>query len=215
MFIDMDRFKTINDTLGHHVGDLLLIEVARRLRETVRESDIVARLGGDEFIVVLTRMTDEMDAAPLGDKIMRSLNQPYVFDGKELYSSPSIGIAVYPNDGEDGPTLMKNADTAMYHAKELGRNNVQYFTPAMNAAASERLGLENDLHLALRNGQLHLHYQPQVCAHDGRTFGVEALARWHHPLLGDISPLKFIPIAEESGLIEALGSWVLEEAAGN
>ncbi|HWR77343.1 MAG TPA: EAL domain-containing protein [Thiobacillus sp.] len=212
MFIDMDRFKTINDTLGHHVGDQLLIEVARRLRESVRESDIVARLGGDEFIVVLTRITDDMDAAPLGDKILRSLGQPYLFDGKELRSTPSIGIAVYPSDGEDGPTLMKNADTAMYHAKELGRNNVQYFTPAMNAAASERMGLENDLHQALRTGQLHLHYQPQVCAGDGRCFGVEALARWRHPLLGDISPLKFIPIAEESSLIEALGSWVLEEA---
>src|SRR5512139_159137 len=212
MFIDMDRFKTINDTLGHHIGDLLLIEVARRLLDGVRESDIVARLGGDEFIVVLTHITDEMDAALLGDKILRSLGQPYVFDGKELHSSPSIGIAVYPSDGEDGPALMKNADTAMYHAKQLGRNNVQYFTAAMNAAASERLGLENDLHQALRDGQLHLDYQPQVYARDGRIFGFEALARWRHPLLGDISPLKFIPIAEESGLIEALGSWVLEEA---
>ena len=212
MFIDLDRFKTINDTLGHHVGDQLLIDVARRLRESVRDSDIVARLGGDEFIVVLTRITDEMDAAPLGDKILRSLGHPYVFNGKELHSTPSIGIAVYPGDGGDGPTLMKNADTAMYHAKELGRNNVQYFTPAMNAAASERLGLENDLHQALRIGQLHLHYQPQVCAADGRCFGVEALVRWHHPLHGDISPLKFIPIAEESGLIEALGNWALEEA---
>jgi len=212
MFIDMDRFKTINDSLGHHVGDQLLIEVGRRLRDSVRESDIVARLGGDEFIVVLTHITDEMDAAPLGDKILRSLGQPYVFDDRELHSTPSIGIAVYPGDGEDGPTLMKNADTAMYHAKELGRNNVQYFTPAMNAAASERLGLENDLHQALRTGQLYLHYQPQVEARGGRCVGVEALARWRHPVHGDVSPLKFIPIAEESGLIEALGSWVLEEA---
>jgi diguanylate cyclase (GGDEF)-like protein/PAS domain S-box-containing protein len=212
MFIDMDRFKTINDTLGHHVGDQLLVEVARRLQGSVRESDIVARLGGDEFIIVLTRIADEMDAAPLADKILRSLGQTYVFDGKELHSSPSIGIAIYPDDGKDGPTLMKNADTAMYHAKEHGRNNVQYFTPAMNTTASERLGLENDLHQALRSGQLHLHYQPQVCADDGRCFGVEALARWRHPLHGDIPPLKFIPIAEESGLIEVLGSWVLEEA---
>ena len=187
MFIDMDRFKTINDTLGHHVGDLLLIEVARRLCDSVRESDIVARLGGDEFIVVLTHITD-------------------------LHSSPSIGVAVYPGDGEDGPTLMRNADTAMYHAKEHGRNNVQYFTSALNAAASERLELENDLHQALRNNQLHLHYQPQIRAHDGKVFGVEALARWRHPVLGDIPPLKFIPIAEESGLIEALGGWVMEEA---
>ncbi|MDP3124990.1 MAG: diguanylate cyclase, partial [Thiobacillus sp.] len=186
MFIDMDRFKTINDTLGHHVGDLLLIEVARRLCDSVRESDIVARLGGDEFIVVLTHITNEMEAAPLADKILRSLGQPYVFDGKDLHSSPSIGVAVYPGDGEDGPTLMRNADTAMYHAKEHGRNNVQYFTSALNAAASERLGLENDLHQALRNNQLHLHYQPQIRAHDGKVFGVEALARWRHPVLGDI-----------------------------
>jgi len=212
MFIDMDRFKTINDSLGHHIGDQLLIEVGRRLRDSVRESDIVARLGGDEFIVVLTRIADDMDAAPLADKILHSLGQPYVFDGNEMHTSPSIGIAVYPRDGEDGPTLMKNADTAMYHVKDHGRNNVEYFTPAMNAIASERLGLENDLHQALRNGELHLHYQPQVRACDGSCFGVEVLARWHHPLIGNISPLKFIPIAEESGLIEALGSWVLEEA---
>jgi len=212
MFIDMDRFKTINDSLGHHIGDQLLIEVGRRLLDSVRESDIVARLGGDEFIVVLTHIADEKDAAPLADKILRSLGQPYVFDGNEMHTSPSIGIAVYPRDGEDGPTLMKNADTAMYHVKDHGRNNVEYFTQAMNAIASERLGLENDLHQALRNGELYLHYQPQVHARDGSCFGVEVLARWHHPLVGDISPLKFIPIAEESGLIEALGSWVLEEA---
>jgi len=212
MFIDMDRFKTINDSLGHHIGDQLLIEVGRRLRRGVRESDIVARLGGDEFIVVLTRMGDEMGAAPIADKILRSLGQAYVFDGKEMHTSPSIGIAVYPRDGKDGPTLMKNADTAMYHVKDHGRNNIEYFTPAMNAIASERLELENDLHQALRNGELYLHYQPQVDARDGRCFGVEVLARWRHPRIGEISPLKFIPIAEESGLIEALGNWVLEEA---
>ncbi|OYY94615.1 MAG: hypothetical protein B7Y41_06060 [Hydrogenophilales bacterium 28-61-23] len=212
MFIDMDRFKTINDTLGHHVGDLLLIEVARRLRDSVRESDIVARLGGDEFIVVLTGLADAMDAAHIAEKILRSLGQPYAIDGNELHSSPSIGIAIFPGDGEDGQTLMKNADTAMYHAKDLGRNNIQYFTAAMNAATSERLGLESDLRLALRDGQLHLHYQPQVRADNGASSGVEALARWRHPELGDIPPLKFIPIAEEAGLIEILGSWVLEEA---
>ena len=212
MFIDMDRFKTINDSLGHHVGDRLLVEVAQRLRASVRESDIVARLGGDEFIVVLTSLTDPLDVAHLADKILRTLRQPYGFDGKELHSTPSIGIAVYPGDGEDGPTLMKNADTAMYHAKDHGRNNVQYFTQAMNVAASERLSLENDLHQALRLGQLALHYQPQIRTEDGQCVGVEALARWHHPVLGDISPLRFIPIAEESGLIENLGTWVLEEA---
>jgi diguanylate cyclase (GGDEF)-like protein/PAS domain S-box-containing protein len=212
MFIDMDRFKTINDTLGHHTGDLLLIEVARRLRDSVRESDIVARLGGDEFIVVLTGMAGDLDAAPIAGKILRSLGLPYRIEGNELHSSPSIGIAIYPSDGDTGPILMKNADTAMYHAKELGRNNVQYFTAAMNTAASERLGLENHLRQALREGQLRLHYQPQVRADDGGYYGVEALARWRHPELGDIPPIKFIAIAEESGLIEDLGNWVLEEA---
>jgi len=212
MFIDMDRFKTINDSLGHHVGDQLLIEVGRRLQDCVRESDIVARLGGDEFIVVLTRIADDMDAASLADKILHSLGKTYVFDGKQMHTSPSIGIAVYPRDGKDGATLMKNADAAMYHVKDHGRNNVQHFTPAMNVIASERLGLENDLHQALDNNELYLQYQPQVCALDGKFFGVEALARWHHPQLGNIPPLKFIPIAEESGLIGALGGWVLEEA---
>ena len=212
MFIDMDRFKTINDTLGHHVGDQLLIEVARRLKASVRESDIVARLGGDEFVVVLTTMADNMNAAPVAEKILRALGHPYTIEGNELHSSPSIGIAVCPGDGMDGETLMKNADTAMYHAKELGRNNIKFFTAELNSAASERLTLENDLRQALRDGKLHLHYQPQVHARDYSVFGVEALARWRHPTLGDIPPLKFIPIAEESGLIEALGGWVLDEA---
>jgi diguanylate cyclase (GGDEF)-like protein/PAS domain S-box-containing protein len=212
MFIDMDRFKNINDSLGHHIGDQLLMEVGRRLQDSVRDSDIVARLGGDEFIVVLTRIKDEMDAAPIAEKIQRSLGRPYSFDGKEMHTSPSIGIAVYPRDGEDGPTLMKNADTAMYHVKDHGRNNVEYFTSAMNVIASERLELETDLRQALRDGDLHLVYQPQVSAADGRCIGVEVLARWHHPRLGDIPPLRFIPIAEESGLIETLGEWVLDEA---
>ena len=212
MFIDMDRFKAINDTLGHHVGDQLLIEVARRLKASVRESDIVARLGGDEFVVALTALTDNMDAAPVAEKILRALGQPYAIGGGEQHSSPSIGIAVFPCDGEDGETLMKNADTAMYHAKENGRNNIQFFTAGMNEAASERLTLEKELRLALREGGLHLHYQPQVRVRDYGVFGVEALARWSHPTLGDIPPLKFIPIAEESGLIEALGEWVLDEA---
>ncbi len=212
LFIDMDRFKTINDTLGHHVGDQLLIEVARRLRACVRESDIVARLGGDEFVVVLTALGGDMDAAPVADKILRALSDPYAIEGAVLHSSPSIGVAIAPNDGQDGASLMKNADTAMYHAKAHGRNNVQFFTAAMNAAASERLALENDLRQAMQEGLLSLHYQPQVRAADGRCFGVEALVRWRHPERGDVSPLQFIPIAEESGLIDILGTWVLDEA---
>jgi len=212
MFIDMDRFKTINDTLGHHVGDLLLIEIARRLKESVRDSDIVARLGGDEFVVVLTGLVSDMDAAPVAEKILRYLGQPYTIENHQLHSSPSIGIAIFPSDGDDGETLMKNADTAMYYAKDRGRNNVQYFTASLNAAASERLALETDLRQALREGGLEVHYQPQVCAIDHRACGVEALVRWRHPVRGNIPPLKFIPIAEESGFIEELGRWVLNEA---
>ena len=212
MFIDMDRFKNINDTLGHQMGDQLLIEVARRLRECVRESDIVARQGGDEFVVALVGLEDGLAAAPVAEKILRRLGEPYHLKGNLLHTSPSMGVALYPDDGDDGASLLKNADTAMYHAKECGRNNVQYFTMAMNAAASERLGLENELRKALDEGQLNLHYQPQVRAGDSQCCGFEALARWHHPTLGEISPLKFIPIAEESGLIESLGGWVLDQA---
>ncbi len=212
MFIDLDRFKTINDTLGHHVGDTLLIEVGRRLHTCVRESDIVARLGGDEFVVAVTGMEAEMAAAHIADKIVAALCRPYLIAGNELHTSPSLGISIFPSDGEDAETLMKNADTAMYHAKELGRNNYQFFTSAMNAAAGERLRLEHDLRAALADGQFELHYQPQICASDNRVCGVEALVRWRHPQRGLIPPLKFIPIAEENGMIEALGEWVLDEA---
>jgi len=212
MFIDLDRFKVINDTLGHDVGDQLLIEVARRLGAAVRESDVVARLGGDEFVVVLTGLTTAADAAPAAHKILHNLRQPYDLSGHALHSSPSIGVAIYPDDGLDGATLMKNADLAMYHAKEQGRNNMQFFTASMNEAASERLMLERELRAAIAGGQLELHYQPQVCARDGRVFGVEALLRWRHPRLGMVPPLKFVPVAEASNQIEALGLWVLEEA---
>lgn len=213
MFIDMDRFKLINDTLGHHVGDLLLIEVARRLSANVRRSDIVARLGGDEFVVVLTGIEAAYDAFPVGGKILDALGRPYEIEGNVLYSTPSIGLGLYPGDGNTVDELMKSADTAMYHAKVQGRNNIQFFTADMNAAAAERMELERDLRKALlEGGQLELHYQHQVLAHSGAVAGVEALVRWRHPQRGVVSPLKFIPIAEESGLIELLGHWVLEEA---
>jgi diguanylate cyclase (GGDEF)-like protein/PAS domain S-box-containing protein len=212
MFIDLDRFKLINDSLGHHVGDVLLIEVARRLQASVRESDIVARLGGDEFVVVLTGLESAFDAASVAGKILHALGQAYAIDGNNLHSSPSIGVSVYPDDGASADELMKNADTAMYHAKEQGRNNVQFFTSAMNVVAAERMELERDLHTALETGQFEVHYQPQVDAKTERVCGFEALVRWHHPRLGLVPPLKFIPVAEESGLIGALGLWVLDTA---
>jgi len=212
IFIDLDRFKIINDTLGHHVGDLLLVEVANRLSACVRESDIVARIGGDEFIVALTSLANDMDAAHVVKKIIAALDIPCEIEGKQLHTTLSVGISFFPDNGEDVDALMKNADTAMYHAKEKGRNNFQFFSPAMMAAATERLEIERDLRIALKNKEFELHYQPQVCADKGLIRGVEALIRWRHPERGLIPPLKFIPIAEESGVIESIGSWVLEEA---
>ena len=212
MFIDMDRFKLINDTLGHHVGDKLLQEVARRLRHCVRESDIVARLGGDEFVLVATSLHAPADALTIARDTRQALARPYLLDGTPLHSSPSIGVALFPDDGADTDSLMKNADTAMYHAKEQGRNNVQFFTAAMNAAAAERVALETELRQALDTGQFILHYQPQVETQSQELQAVEALVRWQHPSRGLVMPMSFIPIAEETGLIEALGAWVLDEA---
>jgi len=212
MFIDLDRFKVINDTLGHHIGDDLLVEVARRLKDCVRESDIVARQGGDEFVVVVTGMEDTSTAATVASKISRNLAAPYMIGPHDLYSTPSIGISLFPSDGDDVDELMKNADTAMYHAKDLGRNNYQFFSAAMTEEAQDRLDMERDLSTALADGQFELYYQPQIRTSTGEVCGVEALVRWNHPTRGLVPPMKFIPISEESGLIEPLGSWVLDEA---
>jgi diguanylate cyclase (GGDEF)-like protein len=208
----MDHFKKINDTLGHQVGDKLLIQVARRLEISVRESDIVARLGGDEFIVVLTNLETAQDVISVGAKILDTLGQPYPIDSQILHTTPSIGISMFPEDGGDSETLFKHADTAMYHAKSSGRNQLQFFAAEMTAVATQRMELEHDLRATLADGGLQLHYQPQVDAQSGRICGFEALARWQHPQKGWISPMQFIPIAEESGLIETLGSWVLDQA---
>lgn len=213
MFIDLDRFKSINDTLGHDVGDELLKRVAGRLSACVRASDTVARLGGDEFAIILENLsTDGQEAQSVAEKMIASLAAPMQIGENQLNTSCSLGISVYPTDGEDSQTLMKHADVAMYDAKAKGRNNYQFFSQAMNAKAQERLSIETFLRLALRRNELTLHYQPRVGFSTGEITGVEALLRWQHPKLGMMVPEQFISVAEDSGLIVPIGEWVLEEA---
>ena len=212
MFMDLDRFKIINDTLGHQVGDELLREVACRLSQVVRETDFVARLGGDEFVIILPGVQTPADAAMVASKIIGALSAPIQVEGHELHTSPSIGISVFPDDGPDGDSILKNADTAMYHAKSAGRNNYQFYAHEMNQVASERLNIERKLRHALTRNELSLCFQPQFSA-DGRSpTGVEALVRWHHPTDGMIAPDRFIPVAEETGIIIEIGEWVLLNA---
>jgi diguanylate cyclase (GGDEF)-like protein/PAS domain S-box-containing protein len=212
LFIDLDRFKVINDTLGHHIGDKLLIEVAGRLRDSVRDSDVVARLGGDEFVIMLSSMESSGSAAVVAEKLIRNIGDPYQIDGYDLYTTPSIGIAIFPIDGEDGDTLMKNADAAMYHAKAAGRNNSQFFDARMNDAALERLKIEHSLRQALAREEFCVYYQPLIDLATGKVDGVEALVRWQHPEMGMVSPASFIGIAEETGLIQPIGEWVFWSA---
>ena len=209
LFIDLDRFKVINDTLGHHVGDELLIHVSRRLRQCVRESDMVARLGGDEFVVMLSGVEHSSSVAMVAEKLVASVAEPYPVGAHTLYTTPSIGIAIYPMDGNDGETLMKNADAAMYHAKSAGRNNFQFFDAKMNEAALERLGIEHALRQALGREEFRLHYQPVIDVRTGRVSSVEALIRWQHPTRGLLAPGLFIGVAEETGLIQPIGDWVI------
>ncbi|CUW38205.1 Putative PAS domain S-box/diguanylate cyclase (GGDEF) domain-containing protein(Diguanylate phosphodiesterase, EAL domain,5451-796) [Magnetospirillum sp. XM-1] len=212
LFLDLDRFKIVNDSLGHHEGDKLLVEVARRIGQTVRKSDTVSRLGGDEFVVVLGTFSDSTEVALVAEKIIASLSKPLRLSGKAVHTGTSIGIAVFPQDGEDAATLLKNADTAMYQAKAAGRSCFRFFDRSMNALAVRRLELEAQLRQAMEAGQLELHYQPKVVVETGALAGLEALLRWNHPEQGWIPPMEFIPLAEESGLIIPLSYWVVEEA---
>jgi len=211
LFIDLDRFKQVNDSLGHPAGDELLRQAADRMQSQLRASDIAGRLSGDEFVAVLPQC-DADGAADIVERLQTLLAQPMTIANTVLTVSASVGIAMFPSDGRDMETLLQRADMAMYQAKSSGRGCFSFFSSEMNRLAQERLVLENALREALRKGQLHLHYQPQVELASGRLYGVEALARWHHPELGEISPARFIPLAEECGLVADLGRWALSEA---
>ncbi len=212
LFLDLDHFKTINDSLGHSIGDLVLREVADRLRKWSREQDTVARFGGDEFVVVLTGVRTAADMAVAADRVLKIMTAEFVVQGQLLRVSCSVGISVFPDHGRDAGTLFKNADTALYTAKDHGRNNFKFFTDEMNAEAVERMALENGLRVALDKNELFLMYQPQVDIATGQITGAEALLRWRHPQLGLIPPERFIFIAENSGMIIPIGEWVLETA---
>ncbi|WP_420475628.1 EAL domain-containing protein [Noviherbaspirillum sp. ST9] len=212
LFIDLDRFKTVNDTLGHLAGDQLLVAAAGRMRAQLKPNDIAARLGGDEFTVLLDDPLSSGAAADLAERLLAAMGQPFAIGGQEMFVTASIGIACYPADGHDAATLLKNADVAMYRAKQRGKNTFQFFTSDMNTQAFEQLLLENSLRRALDRGEFELHYQPQFSATTGAVAGVEALIRWRHPELGLVLPGTFISLAEQNGLIVPIGAWVLREA---
>jgi diguanylate cyclase (GGDEF)-like protein/PAS domain S-box-containing protein len=212
LFLDVDRFKNVNDSLGHGVGDGLLVVIAQRLLSCVRGSDTVSRQGGDEFVVLLPELARGQDAAILAEKILVALSQPYLIDSHRVHVTASIGIVIYPDDGEDADTLLKNADFAMYHAKEGGRSNYQFFREDMNVRALERQAIEDGLRHAVEHDELVLHFQPILDLWSGAPTGVEALLRWRHPHRGLLLPEHFMAIAEESGFIVPMGRWVLREA---
>ncbi len=212
LFIDLDNFKKVNDTLGHSAGDQLLQEAAERLTACVRETDTVARLGGDEFTIILPDLQKAHDVEQVVRQILDRLSTPYLIDGTEVFASGSVGITLFPDDGKDAETLLKNSDTAMYRAKYDGRNTFRFFTAKMNAEALESVKLENQLRHAVDRGEFVLHYQPIIDLESGRVAGAEALLRWNHPVDGIVSPIKFIPLAEETGLIVPIGDWVFKAA---
>ncbi len=227
LFLDLDRFKVINDTFGHNVGDLLLKQVAGRLSDSVRHSDSVsrpvgkeeshslARLGGDEFTVLLTNLRDVQDAGTVARRIVEAISKPFLIEEREIFISVSVGIAVFPVDGESVDALMKNADRAMYHAKEQGRNNFQFYSSNLNATANERVILEGELRHAVDREEFVVYYQPQFDLRTGEMIGAEALVRWQHPLRGLLLPEKFLPTAMDTGLIRAIDEWVLRTACGH
>ncbi|MDA8412884.1 MAG: EAL domain-containing protein [Desulfobacteraceae bacterium] len=212
LYLDLDRFKIINDTLGHSLGDELLRLVAERLRHTLRETDTIARIGGDEFIILLPSVHDHCDVANLSDKILKSMMLPFNIGDHELFITTSLGGCLYPNNSQDLEDLLKKADIAMYHAKSLGRNNFQFYNDNMDLNASRRFVISNSLRRGLEQNEFRVHYQPKVDVSSGRIVAMEALARWEHPELGLLSPVEFIQLAEENGLIMQLGEWVLRES---
>jgi diguanylate cyclase (GGDEF)-like protein/PAS domain S-box-containing protein len=212
MLIDLDRFKFVNDSMGHKAGDVLLMTVAARLRSALRETDTVARLSGDEFVVILTEHEDQKLSADIVQRLMDSVAQPVMLGSKEFFVTCSIGVAVYPTDGAPADSLIEHADIAMYRAKKLGRNNFQFYTPAMNDEAMERVRIESALRNALERNEFVLHYQPQVDMASGEIVGMEALLRWQHPEMGMVAPNRFIGVAEETGLIVQIGAWVMRTA---
>jgi diguanylate cyclase (GGDEF)-like protein len=227
LYMDLDRFKRVNDTLGHSAGDQLLRHVANVLRartrgddlvgrnERVKNSTDVSRLGGDEFLILLSEIADAQDAGDVAQRILDALQQTVEIEGHQVSAFASIGIAVFPDDGDDGKTLIHSADTAMYHAKECGRNIFKFYDSSMNDAAQRKLLVESRLRMALDRGEIHVHYQPKLNLADGKIYGMEALARWNDPELGGISPKEFISLAEESGLIVELGRHILEIACAD
>ncbi len=215
LFLDLDRFKLINDTLGHPAGDRLLKTVGGRLNNCVRKSDTVARLGGDEFVIILPTVTHTEDVTRIAEKVLQSLSLPVMLEEKEVFTSTSIGIAMFPADGENVETLVKNADLAMYQAKEKGRGIYQFFSPDMNVRAMHRLTMETALRRALERNELRLFFQEQIDLVTGRITGIEALLRWQHPELGLLEPAEFLYLAEETGQIIGIGEWVLHNACSS